>query len=234
MKVKSIYEDVADDVEISQNGSLSFERFNRFSRRAELKFLDWLTGKIEVKNLPQPYLTQKNKDWVSPFIVKLDKNVVNGEIDEPSDYYLFEDIYRIGSKANGDCDDDDVPLVNEKKNPVITLLESASFNMRANTYIEEQKPSLQNAIAKRSGKKFEFRPVDIGSITLEYVRYPKFAEIKSTLDTVYNEQIIDEANSTDYEWGEYARNLLVWFIVDEVSNNTREQALKATNAASKP
>lgn len=234
IEIKSLYEDVADDVELKQNGNLSFDRFNRFSRRAELKMIDWLTGKIDVPNLPQPYLSQKNKDWVSPFIVKLDKNVTGGSIEVPDDYYLYEDLYRIGNQASTDCDDEDQPLVNEKKNPIITMMESAAFNMRANTYIEEQKPSLKNAIAKRTGKEIEFRPVDIGSITLEYVRYPLFGEIVSKMDDVYHEEVIDEAASTNYEWGEYARGMLVWFIVDMCANNTSQQSLKQNNLASKP
>lgn len=236
MDIKSIYDDVADVIELHQNGSFSHEKFNRFSKRAELKFIDWLTGKIDVPNLPQPYVSQKNKDWVSPFIVKLNKNIVDGTIDRPDDYYMYEDLYRIGNKVEANCEEDDNEndIVTEKCNPVITMLDSSAFNMRCNTYIDELKPTPNNAIAKISGKKIEFRPSDLGSVTLEYIRYPVFGKIVTEMDIQYNEPIVSESASTNYEWDEYARNHLIWFIVDEFSNSTREKALKETNLASKP
>jgi hypothetical protein len=236
MDIKSIYEDVADVIDLNQNGSLSFGRFNRFSKRAELKFIDWLTGKIDIPNLPQPYQSQKNKDWVSPFIVPLPANIVDGTIVVPPDYYLYEHLRRIGSKLDADCEEDenDNGIVTKKCDPIITMLDSAAFDMRCNTYIDELRPSPNNAIAKRVGNKIEFRPSDLGSIVLEYIRYPLYGKVVTKVDTTYNEEVIDETLSTDYEWGEYARNHLVWFIVDEFANNSRERAVKENNLASKP
>lgn len=236
MDIKSVYEDVADVIDLNQNGTLSFERFNRFSKRAELKFIDWLTGKIDIPNLPQPYQSQKNKDWVSPFIVRLPANIVDGFITVPSDYYLYEHLHRIGSKLEADCEENenDNGISAKQCDPLITMLDSGAFDMRCNTYIDELKPSPNNAIAKRVGKQIEFRPSDLGSIVLEYVRYPIYGKVVTKTDAQYNEEIIDETLSTNYEWEDYAREHLIWFIVDAFSNNTRERALKENNLASKP
>lgn len=71
ISIKELYDDVAkDSANEYENGSLSFDRFNRFSKIAELSLLDWLTGGAAPDNLPTPYLTQKNKDWLSPFITQ--------------------------------------------------------------------------------------------------------------------------------------------------------------------
>ena len=80
----------------------------------------------------------------------------------------------------------------------------------------------------------ELLPNDLGSVVLEYIRNPVFAEIKTKMDTVYNEEVADPDTSINYEWPEAVREVLVWFIVDLFSNYTREQALKQFNATSKP
>lgn len=236
IEIKSIYDDVSDVVAQTQNGSLSFDRFNRFSKRAELEFIDWLTGKIDVPNMPQPYLSQKNKDWVAPFIVKLPANITGGTITVPADYYLYEDLYRIGNKIDDDCEDDDEDngITTKTCDPVITMLDSAQFNMRCNTYIDELRPTPNNAIAKRTGNEIQFMPSDLGSVTLEYVRYPVFGKIVTEMDTEFNEEVINEAASTNYEWGEYAREHLIWFVADMFANNTSNRSLKENNIVSKP
>lgn len=231
LNVNDIFLDVEDRVNQPENGQLSFSRFNRFSWLAQLKFIDWLSGNLDAVTPPEPYLSQKNKDWLSPFITKYPVNVVNGQIEKPSDYYAFENMYLLGNyTVESDCDNDEADNA-AKCNTIITLLDGSQFNKRCETFIEGLQPSFIKPISKLVGNSFDFNPTDLGSITLEYIRYPKRAVLNTKNDDVYNELIYDPTTSFDFEWGDYARNTLVWFIADYFFDFTREQAAKQFNAA---
>lgn len=230
LSIVEIYDDVVKDTaNADQNGQINYAMFSRLSRRAELRLLDWLSGDVANERMPAPWVTQKNKDWLSPFIKKYPTQVINGFISRPSDYYLYEDFYRIGSKVSDSCDDED--LVDECNTP-IEMLDGQQFYERCRTYIEELKPSIYKPITKLVGDKFELRPKDLGSVELEYIRIPVFGSITGIVDPVFNDEVPDVI--VNYEWDERSRPLLVWFIVDEYSNHTREQALKQFNQASNP
>jgi hypothetical protein len=92
------------------------------------------------------------------------------------------------------------------------------------------KPSFEKPIAKMVGKKIEFNPKDLGSVGLDYIRYPVFAEIKVIADPTYNDEVADPNTSINYEWDENVRELLVWFITDTFSNHISNQAMKQQNA----
>ncbi len=201
--------------------------FNRFSWIAQLKLIDWLSGDVADQVPPQPYLSQKNKDWLAFLITKFPTQVVNGLIDKPEDYYQFENFYVLGNKVNGDCEEDENK--SDGCNQPIELLDGSKFYTRCNTDIEELKPSFEEPICKEIGKNFEVLPTDLGSVTLEYIRYPKRAILNTKEDTVFNDLVYDAATSEDFEWPEFAREILVWFICDSFSNRTREQALKTFN-----
>ena len=109
----------------------------------------------------------------------------------------------------------------------IKVLSNSKFYQRARTFIKSLQPSVDKPIAKQGGKSFEFLPDDIGSVVLEYVRYPKFASIATKFDSVYNQLVPDTV--INYEWDEWANEILVYFICDAFANRTREQALKTTN-----
>lgn len=226
--VAEIYDDAKDTIATDQNGELSFPMFNRLSRRSELSVIDWLTGNSDV--IPRPPF-QKNKDIISIFLGKSAQQVTAGVITKPDDYYTYDNFYRIGSKVQADCDTDEVQ---EACNTAIEILEGSKYNVRCRTYIDEKKPSFSKPIAKIIGTTLELTPNDLGSVVLEYYRNPVFAKVVSKLDTVYNEEIVDPALSTNYEWPEAARPVLIWFIVNAFADHTREQALKTFNAASKP
>ena len=228
MLIKGIYDDCIDTIGTDQNGDLSFSKFNRFSRRAELSIIDWLTGNIDV--IPAPPF-QKNKDWLSIFIKKVPAQVTGGVISKPDDYYTYDNFYRLGSKVEADCEEEENPQL---CNTPIEILDGQQYYVRCNTYIEEKSPSFKKPISKIVGNTFEVLPNDLGSVVLEYVRNPVFGTIVSRHDDVYNEDVIDENLSTNYEWPEGCRQVLVWFIVDMFSNYTREQAIKQFNTASKP
>jgi hypothetical protein len=222
------YQDVArDNVNDTENGYLAYERFNRMSRRAERRLIDWLSGDVAGVQPPEPYLSQKNKDWLAPFIEKFSFQVVNGVIQRPSNYYGFENMYRLGNKISSECEEDEAAP--DGSNTVIELLDGSKFTERCNTYVDELKPSFKKPISKAVGRKFEFMPMDLGSGVLEYYRYPKYGEIKWKNDPIYNDVIADPDTSIDYEWDDSVMELLIWFITDTFANTTREQTLKKMN-----
>ena len=220
----AVYTDCSDRINVEENGQFSLSMFNRFSRLAELRLIEWISGDISAIMPPEPFRSQKNADWLSPFITKYPVNVAEGIITRPDDYYLFQNIYDLTGKE--DCGSIDDLIVVKKP---ITVLSAAKFQQRAITYIKSLKPSIDKPIAKQVGKTFEFLPEDIGSVVLEYVRYPKFASIATKVDQVYFQEIPDEVNTINYEWDEWAREILVFFICDAFANRTREQALKSVN-----
>jgi hypothetical protein len=224
INVIDIYQDSADRINVEENGQFSYSMFNRFSKLAELRLLEWLSGDISAIIPPEPFRSQKNDDWLSPFIVKYASNVTNGQITRPVDYYLYQDLY---SLSGSQLCDDDTELVIEKR--PVKVLPNSKFYQRVATYIQSLKPSIKKPIAKQTGKDFEFAPSDIGSVTLEYVRYPKFASIAKVVDEQFMEEVPDIPNCVNYEWDEWAREILVFFICDSFANRTREQALKSTN-----
>lgn len=228
----SLYNDVVkDSANSDQNGELSYSQFSRLSRRAELLLLDYLSGGVSNERLPIPWVSQKNKDWLSPFITKYPKQVVNGFIDKPEDYYQWENFFKLGSKEGIDCEDEEETPVDECNTP-IEIVDGQEFYDRCNTDIEELQVSLDKPIAKLAGNKIEVLPKDLGSVVLEYIRQPVFASITGKIDPEYNEEVPDVV--VDYEWEEWARPYLVFWIVDMFCNKTRESAEKQFNAASNP
>ena len=234
IEVVSIFDDVSKDTAvIEQNGTLTIPMFNRFSRRAELRLIDWLSGDPAGNLPPEPWATQKNKDYLSPFLEKFKTNTTDYIFARPSNYYRFEDLKRIGARVDSSCDeeeDDEEIKPDEKKYISITLLDASQFNNRVNTYIEEDKPTLKNPIAKLSGKEFETYP-DVGPLILEYIRYPEFASIKAEKDDVFNDE--KAVSVSDYEWDEWAREPLIWFITDFFANRLSNKSMKEFNIATK-
>ena len=228
IEVISVYEDVArDNVNKEENGYLSYEMFNRLSRRAELRLLDFLTGDVANVEAPIPNLSQKNDDWISPFVVPVSLPVVGGFVDRPADFYGYENMYLLNKKV-AECEGDEEEE-REMKNIPVELLSKQKFYNRCNTFVKTLKPSISKPIAKLIGKKIEFSPKDLGNIVLEYYRYPKFAEVVSSVDLKYNDEIADPAKSINYEWDEQVRELLVYFITDFFSIHIRERELKGLN-----
>jgi hypothetical protein len=223
--VTDIYDDANDLINAEENGSFGYSLFNRFSWKGQLRLMEWLSGDISVREPPEPYLSQKNRDWLAPFVKKFPTNVVNGIITWPSDYYLYQDLYLLRGITE-DCEEGEQMIVENKP---VTVLSNDKFYKRANTFIDGLKPSQDKVIGKQVGKTFEFDPSDAGSVCLEYIRYPVKAKIVTKFDSVYNEDVPDLPNCINFEFDEYARELLVWFIADSFANRYRESALKQTN-----
>lgn len=230
-----LWEDfVIDDANKDMSGDVSIARFNRYLWRAQLKLMDWLSGNFDNKNYPPPeqVSTKKTRDWLAPFLVKLPKQVSNGEIERPTNYYLFKDLYRlkgVSPECIDEYNEDDIKVV---KVPV-ELLDSGKFNNRCDTKIRRLDP-LVKPIAKLSGAGFEFAPDDLGSVLLEYYRYPVKAEVVAVYSAQYNNEEPNEAASTPVEFNEGCRPYLIYFLNMEFSKNVREVGFQQQNEMSKP
>lgn len=226
----SIFQDVQD--QMLAQGDIPISLFNRTSKISELRFIDWITGNITGNQPPEPYTTQKVKDYAAVFIKKFETHIQGNTIDRPADYYGYENMYTLATYTQPeDCEDDEQTTPTEIVKTPITLLDGGQFTERSRTYIDELKPTFKAPIAKMVGKQIEFLPVDLGSMCLEYYRNPVFAQGVVTLDTTFNQEVVDDNASTPYEWDEKARPILVWFIVDLLSNRNSNRAKKEFNSA---
>lgn len=233
LSVIKVFKAAKYQIHETQNGEFSGDDFNLQSELGELKLLGWVTGKPDHSPGPTPFDSQKLSDWISP-LVKTDKqNVVKGRISKPVDYYTYDNMFSL-FLPNISCEKDDENGNDEEdvQRIPVELMQRQKFLRRANTSIKSLRPSLLKPIAKEIGKEFEFLPRDLGSIELEYIAYPeKYGRIEFTIDQQFMEEVPDPVLSQDYVWGEWAMEILVWFIVDGFANRTRDAALKNSNAA---
>ena len=224
MLINSIFLNVSDRIVPEQNGSIVYTKYNRFSQLGELRLLYWLTGNISNQlGYPEPYSTQKIRDFLSPFLTSEKIQVENGIAVKPANYYMWERAAIIGDRRDELCGED--VIITGIDTP-IELLDAATFDARSQTYIASLRPSLRKPICKLVGDSILTLPKDLGSIIVEYKRYPVFGKIETKIDEVYNNEVVDEDASKNYEWGEYARELLVFFIVEQYPISTRENALQ--------
>lgn len=231
-KVIRIYNStVRDDVNESENGYYSIQMFNRNLERAELNLMKYITGDlIPSADFPMPYNTQKNKDYLKRFIVKFK---ANNSFTIPEDYYGWENLYKLGSYKSSDCDTDETVEVKSCNTP-ISILDGQAFYSRCNSYIEGLKPTQGVPIAKIVDNTVEIEPSDVGSVCLEYIRYPKYGKIVTKVDKEYNDEVPDEENSVDLEWDEWAIEPLIWFLSNKFFTHTREMGAIQINMANKP
>lgn len=233
MDIISLYEDWARDaVNKDENGPASYEMFNRVILRASTRLLNFLTGGTSGTDMPLTYSTEKAKGFISFLITPYKQQVIDGVMKKPDDYYSFENLQSMSLKDNGcgpdkGCDDD-TNGENEIVYAPIELLDGQQFTVRSSTSIELLKP-INKPIAKEVGDNFEFLPLSIANVKLEYVRYPVAGQIKWIPDTVYNDLIADPATSIDTEWPEWAREMLIFFMTDSFANKTNQQSLKQNN-----
>lgn len=227
INVNDLWLDVLDKINEPSNGQLPVSRFNRYLWLAQLRCMDWLSGDVAGVIPPTPYLAQKNKDWLSPFITPYPVQVVNGVVTKPEDYYGWENGYLLGDyNVNVKCDED---VVNDGCNIPIELLDGDKYFMRCNTFIEGLKPSFQKPIAKEIGNTFEFLPTDLGSITIEYYRLPVKAQLVVKIDTILNDEVYDPIASVNLEWSAFAEDVIAWFVADQFFNFVSNQAGKTFN-----
>lgn len=234
--IGSIYNDVADVVNKDENSNLTYEMFNRMSRRGELRLLDWITGKVTGQIMPQYLMNQKNRDWTSPLLNSYPTVIdAKGIFEKPDDYYYYDNLYELNltdTSCEEDKDCDNINKVDEVGRFVIDILSGDKFNQRINTKIKKLKPRPKRAIAKEIGNTFELYPVGLQGVVLEYIKRPVFATIVSTVDPTFNTEVIDDAASTNYMWNEMAREALIFFISDSFINHTTAQSSKQFNNAS--
>lgn len=225
----SIYNDVTFSLNKSEGGWTSADDFNNCSWLGQLALLDWLSGDISGIVPPEPYLTQKNNDWLSPFLVEYPIQVIAGKITIPTDYYMYESYRKLNGTLTTDCECDEDDNGKIFCDTPIELLTTSQYDARCKTWISDLKPSFEKPICTRIGNYLKHNPVDIGSTVLVYKRYPKRAEIAITQDPITHGELV--TSLVDYEWDEYARGILSWFITRQISLHIREQALFLENNA---
>lgn len=222
MNVITLYDTVADKVKQEQNGVLSISSFNIKLKSACLWLLDYISGDLEGQKPPEPYTTQKDVDYLSQFVTTQKGVTEDSEFPVPENYYLFQNMSVLGSYKDELCGD---PITVTGCDTPIELLDSAMFDKRCQTYIKSLKPSIKKPIAKIEGGLFVLNPGDLGSIKLVYVRYPISGEVKVVYNNTYGQDEPDPLTSIDCEFGEWARNLLVWKISQDYAVANRERAL---------
>lgn len=233
ISVISLYQDcVQDDINEAENGYEAAAQFNRALRRADTQLLGIITGSnVESPgtDFPLAYNKQKFTDYKKKFIVK--KPYAGSSFTLPEDYYTYDNLYRIGSMKEADCTTGEI-LTNVKCDSPIEMVEGQEFKSRCNSKIKGLRPE-RSPIAKIVDNGMEVAP-DGMSMVLEYVRYPKEAKLATTLDLNFNIPVPDVNASVDIEWDEWARESLVWFIVNKFITKTRERAAKENLIADKP
>lgn len=231
INVNELYLSTLDKINEDSNGQMTNDRFNRYLWLAQLRTQDWLSSDVANILPPTMYTAQKDRDWLSIFITKFPVNVDGGFVTKPDDYNLWENAYLLGNynKLPEDCEDE--IAVNDCNMP-IELLSGDEFFYRCNTFIEGLEPSLAKPICKEIGNKFEFLPRDLGSITIEYIRYPIKARRGVINDPVYNQEVYDPLTSEDLEWSPFAEDVISWFIADMFFNFVSNQAGKTFNVMS--
>jgi len=160
--------------------------------------------------------------------------------DSPYDKTTIKKLYPDGSYYletgcevdETDCDTD-TPTAQIIKTPV-EMLDGQQFYVRCQTYIKGLKPSAKKPICKMVGNTIEFEPQELGSCVLEYIRYPIAGEIVSSIDPIYYEPVADSSLSTNSEWPEWARELLIYFLTQSFATHISENNLFQMNQASKP
>lgn len=240
MDIISLYEDAArDQSNKDENGYMSYEMFNRMMQRASNRVLDYITGDSDNQKLPISYSTQKAKDFISFLITKYPSVIENGTITKPSNYYNYENLYILSLKNQEGCSDDGTScdeddVQEEIIKTSVEVLDGQQFYVREQTYIKGLKPSPKKPIAKMVGNTIEFLPQELGSCTLEYIRYPIAGKIVSEVDPVYYDDIASPTLSTNSEWPEWARELIIFFLTQSFATHISEKSLYEMNLGSKP
>ncbi|HQV54311.1 MAG TPA: hypothetical protein PLX17_02300 [Chitinophagaceae bacterium] len=232
----SLYEDAARLLaNKDENGYWSYSMFNQGIRIASNRVLDYITGDASNQNLPISYSTQKAKDFIATLITAYSAPITNGVITRPSDYYHYDNLYILSLSQTGcevdntNCDEDS-PVAEIIKTPA-EMLDGQQFYVRAQTYISGLKPSPKKPICKMIGNTIEFLPRELGSCTLEYIRYPIYGTINTIQDPVYYNEVADPATSIDNEFGEWARELILYYLVQGFSTHISEASLFQMNEA---
>lgn len=221
-----------DDINRYDNSETAINKFNRTSKRAEIYLIKYLTGAliIEQNKFPKPFDTQKNTDYLKDFIVPFS---MAGDYTFPKDYLIYDNMYKLANKKIvKDCDDNIIDA-NKNGNIPIEIVDRQKFLNRSRSYIKGILPTINNPIVRIINNSFEFMPQEIGSVVLEYIRYPKYGKLVTKFDAVFNDTILDENNSKNYEWGEWATEPLLWFMNDRHASHIREKTLKEFNMPNK-
>lgn len=223
MNIIEIYQAVQDKVREEQNGVLTIASFNIKLKSASIWLQDYLTGDIEGIKPPEPYTTQKLRDFLSILLTTTTGIVEGGLFAKPENYYMWDAFSIIGSWKDEECGEEVIRIGCDTP---IEILDGDVFNSRCQTHIKSLQPSIKKPIAKIVGNSFQCLPEDLGSVKLTYKRYAIPGEVKVVYDPLYGQDVPDPVNSIDSEWPDYALNLLVWRISASYATANREDNLK--------
>lgn len=144
-----------DDANKDENGYASFEKFNRYLKRAQIEVLKQLTGAINGKPgmYPIPFESQKLKDYLSPFITRY---IAVNSFEIPQNYFNYDNLYKVGGKRETvDCESDIVVFKKGCDTP-IEILDGQQFKDRCGSFIKGISPTSKSPISKIVNNKFEF------------------------------------------------------------------------------
>lgn len=222
INIDELFKAVSQQVNSDENGQL-LTSFNSFCKRAELAIMDWLTGKLDDRGNPFPspskFLTQKNKDWLKPFIVKNDSNFTDGIVLIPDDYYTYENL-RVAWLGES-CNEKGIP----DNWHDVTLLNSDKVSNRLQSIIDGIKPTEKRPIGEMIGSDIVLHPEGMeGQSKFVYIRFPIFGVYSTKIDPVYNDAVYNPSTSKNLEWSESLLNYFVDKITEYFSmrNNATE------------
>lgn len=209
--IQELYDAVIAQANSEETGLVS-PVFNSFCMAAELDILDWLTGKEmngQPTPAPAPFLTQKNKDFLLPFIVAKDANFKDGIIPVPEDYYTFQSLRVAWADADGAHD---VDLINSNK-----------VANRKNSKIKGISPTTKKPITEIVNGNFFLHPEKMdGQSRLIYIRYPVYGKYITKIEPIYKQEVIDTSLSKNLEWPEALLPYFMWRINHLLNIRNRE------------
>lgn len=216
IRVDELFKAVVDQANSEESGLID-PVFNSFLKLAELALLDWLTGNLANPNeAPAPFLTEKNKAWLLPFIQSKPGNFKT-TIPIPDDYYIHQSLRVRWQK---DCDSEKA-LFND-----VNIVHSNKVETIKSSVIRGIQPTSKKPIGEVIGRTIQLHPQpEGGEYDFIYVREPKFGKYITKEDTTFMDQVYDPAKSENLEWPIATLPYFVFKINDYI--NTRHRELDA-------
>lgn len=217
-----LYQDALTETNPEQQGSLTFDLFNKLALKAQRWLHDDLTGQRNqyMPGFPRAITggfpgTQKINDLLRPFIKKKVAYITNGTIPYPDDYSYIVDIriaYDSGNIYNQcACKDKlkDDPTVNEEEEmqkeldrkfhlPVmkqLQLLDSNKVSFRMKTRIPGLNPSQNRPICEQIDSGFQTYPGDVSSAIVVYIKQVEDTFLASIYDSDVDAEVYDPNNT---------------------------------------
>jgi hypothetical protein len=178
-----------------RTGFFTLDEFNKWSPIVEGVLMTYCCKFDEVES--------EIKDSLSPFTTSAALPIVSGFVDLPADYRKVKEVgYSLHinpSSCGGTPTTGTFPIDYYNGNEWNYMLTSA---------IRKGSLSKRRFRYRQFGQKFEISEKH-GSIVLDYVRNPIYANISYTINPALEEWVIDENLTTNFEWAEKDRQNLI-------------------------